>query len=126
MEKSRLTHNNVQEDILNQAKYLIPILVAPLAEGFKYLGFQLKPNVYSFQHWTASKKAEGIPLVKWTTIVLPKSKGGWGIKNPDLFCKALAAKCLWRMVENLDSLWGRTMRVKYCPLLNRGMVQATG
>ena len=54
-------------------------------------------------------------LVKWTKLVLPKSRGGWGIKNPDLFCKALGEKSLWRMVENPDSLWGRTMRVKYCP-----------
>ena len=53
--------------------------------------------------------------MKWTTVVLPKSKGDWEIKNPDLFCKALAAKYLWRMVENLGSLWRKTMRVKYCP-----------
>ena len=65
--------------------------------------------------WTTSTKAEGIPLVKWKKIVLPKSRAGWGIKNPDLFCKAMAAKSLWRMVENPDTLWGRTMREKYCP-----------
>ena len=65
--------------------------------------------------WTESKKAEGIPLVKWTTIVLPKCKGGRGIKNPELFSKALAAKYLWRMIENPKFLWGRTMRLKYCP-----------
>ena len=53
--------------------------------------------------------------MKWTTIVLPKSKGGWGIKNPDLFFKDLTAKYFWRMVENPESLWGKEMRVKYCP-----------
>ena len=55
-----------------------------------------------------------MPLEKWTTIVLPKSKGGWGIKNPELFCKALEEIVLWRMVENLESMWVRTMRIKYC------------
>ena len=60
-------------------------------------------------------KKKGFPLVKWMKIVLPKSRGGWGIKNLNLFCKALAAKSLWRLVENLDTLWGRIMREKYCP-----------
>ena len=51
-------------------------------------------------------KKEGIPMVKWTRLVLPKSRGGWGIKNLDLFCKELVAKSLWRLVENPETLWG--------------------
>ena len=54
-------------------------------------------------------------MVKWKKLVLPKSRGGWGIKNLDLFCKALVAKSFWRLVENPDTLWGRTMRKKYSP-----------
>ena len=42
-------------------------------------------------------------------VVLSKSK------NLDLFFKDLVAKSMWRLLENLDSLWGRTMRKKYYP-----------
>ena len=177
LEKSNLIHNNLDEDFITQAKSLIPVSISQIDEGFKYLGFHLKPNSYSTQDWmwlykkiesrillwtnhflsrggrlvllkavlqsipvywasiahipkgiiakirkkcinflwTTRSKKEGIPLVKWPKIVLPKSRGGWGIKNLDLFCKALAAKSLWRLVENPDMLWGRTLREKYFP-----------
>ena len=45
---------------------------------------------------------------------IPKELGGWGVKNPELFCRALAAKYLWRLVQNTDTLWGRVLCFKYC------------
>ena len=167
----------MNEEVITHARAIILVSISPVDEGFKYLGFHLKPNSYSTQDWmwlykkiegriamwtncflsrggrlvllkavlqsipvywasisyipngilakirkkcfsflwTTSTKIEGIPLVKWTKLVLPKSKGGWGIKNLDLFYKALAAKSLWRLVENPNTLWGRTLREKYCP-----------
>ena len=47
LEKSKLSHNNVNEDILTWTKDLIPVSITPMTEGFKYLGFQLKPNACS-------------------------------------------------------------------------------
>ena len=44
LEKSKLSYNNVQEDTLTQPKDLIPVSVAHLSKGFKYLGFVLKTN----------------------------------------------------------------------------------
>ena len=63
--------------------------------------------------WTVSKQNKGIPLVKWNIIAQPKVIGGWGIKNLPLFTKALAAKSLWRLIKNADSLWGRVVCSKY-------------
>ena len=74
---------------------------------------KIRKKCFSFL-WTSSKKAEGIPLVKWRVISLPKELGGWGIKNLDLFCKALAAKTMWRFFQNSESLWGRVILSKYC------------
>ena len=68
--------------------------------------------------WTLSKKNEGTPLTKWKTIALPKELGGWGIKNPMLFCRALAAKSLWRIFQNTNTLWGRVMCSKCWNILN--------
>ena len=47
---------------------------------------------------TASKHREGIPLAKWKSWVNLKELGGWGIKNPFLFCQYLATKFLWRLI----------------------------
>ena len=38
----------------------MPYILKPLSEGFKYLGFLLKPNAYSFKDWIwLYKKIEG-------------------------------------------------------------------
>ena len=74
---------------------------------------KIRKKCFSFL-WMARKQAEGIPLVKWRVISLPKVLGGWGVKNLELFCKAIAAKNLWRLFQNLGSLSGRIILSKYC------------
>ena len=39
LEKSKLSHNNINEEVLTQARELIPVSISPLNESFKYLGF---------------------------------------------------------------------------------------
>ena len=51
LENSKLSHNKVQEEILTQAKEIILVSLAPISKGFKYLGFELKPNAYSCKDW---------------------------------------------------------------------------
>ena len=51
LEKLKLSHNKVQEEMLTLDKEIISISVAPLSEGFKYLLFKLKPNAYSCKDW---------------------------------------------------------------------------
>ena len=65
--------------------------------------------------WTASKQIEGIALVKWKTLAKPKNLGGWGIKNLEWFTKALAAKTLWRLLQNAEKIWSKVIVAKYCP-----------
>jgi hypothetical protein len=48
------------------------------------------------------KKRIGVGL--WKNMALPKSFGGWGLKNPFLFSKALAAKNVWRLIQG-TCLW---------------------
>ena len=54
-------------------------------------------------------------MAKWKTLANLKEMGGWGIKNPFLFCQYLAAKTLWRLIKNPDSYWGKVLVSKYCP-----------
>ena len=49
MEKSNLIHNDFPEDMLQRSREIIPYQITLVEEGFKYMGFKLKPNCYSFQ-----------------------------------------------------------------------------
>jgi len=53
--------------------------------------------------------------VRWERIALPKSMGGWGLKNIFLFSKALVAKGGWRLIKT-TSLWTRVLSHKYMAL----------
>ena len=160
--------------MIQNAKQIIPFSTVSITEGFKYLGFFLKPNCYSFEYWVwlykkvearisawtniflsrggrlvllkvvlqsilvywesisyipkgiltkirkkcfsfprkANRQTKGIPLMKWSALTLPKELGGRGIKNHALFCKALAAKSLWRLAQSPYTMWGRVTSSK--------------
>ena len=98
--------------ILKAVLQSIPIYWASIAYIPKGILTKIRNKCLSFL-CTASKQAEGISLVKWRVIALPKELGGWGVKNMELFCKSLAAKNLWRLFKNLGSLRGRIILSKY-------------
>ena len=39
----------------------------------------------------------GLPWTSWKALENPKFAGGWGLKIPALFAKALAAKSVWNL-----------------------------
>jgi hypothetical protein len=49
--------------------------------------------------WLGDQKKKGLVLASWKKLVVPKASGGWGLKNPFLFSKALAAKNVWRILQ---------------------------
>ena len=49
--KSNLIHNDIPAKTIQRTSELIQYQISPVEEGFKYLGFTLKPNCYSFQDW---------------------------------------------------------------------------
>ena len=42
--------------------------------------------------WSGKLNSSGIPWTSWNILANPKSSGGWGLKVPIVFAKALAAK----------------------------------
>eukprot|EP00253_Pinus_taeda_P006554 PITA_06554 len=62
--------------------------------------------------WKGHHTRKKFAWVKWVTIARPKRWGGWGIKNLDLFAKALVAKLGWNLLTT-DSLWSRVSQRKY-------------
>jgi len=53
-----------------------------------------------------------MPWVWWERISLPKSFGGWALKNIFNFTKVLAAKVVWRLIAT-NSLWTDVVWHKY-------------
>ena len=99
---------------MKEVLHSIPVYWASIAYIPKGILTKIRKMCFSFL-WTTSKKSEGIPLAKWKFIAKPKELGGWGIKNLELFNKALAAKTMWRCIQNPESLWGRVIISKYYP-----------
>lgn len=54
----------------------------------------------------------------WYTICLSKAERGLGIKNYDLFNKALMSKWGWRILSERDSLWPNTPNFRYGDIEN--------
>ena len=49
VEKSILSENGLTEEVRSRIRAELPYIVKPMDKGFKYLGFVLKPNAYSFK-----------------------------------------------------------------------------
>ena len=61
IEESNLVYYEFSADMIQSAKDMSPFLDIQAKYGFKYLGFSLKPNSYSFQDWVwLYKKIENL------------------------------------------------------------------
>ena len=58
--------------------------------------------------WTGKKEKKVLPWIKWDQIARPKSLGGWGLKNTNIFAKALAAKEGCRIVTS-KIIWSKVV-----------------
>jgi len=62
--------------------------------------------------WSGGKENKYFHLCNFQSLAKPKNVGGWGIKNLDLFNKALAEKWLWRGLST-EGIWKKVIREKY-------------
>jgi len=62
--------------------------------------------------WKGNYEGRKLPWVSWRRIAIPKSLGGWGLKDIFTFSKALAGKVAWRLIST-SSLWTRVLIGKY-------------
>ena len=64
--------------------------------------------------WQGGKvQSKKFHLVKWETVKRPKFQGGLGIRDPELMCKAMGAKLVWRLVTGKKEWWKEVIRKKY-------------
>ena len=65
--------------------------------------------------WDDNEEKKKMAWVSWERISKPKASGGLGIRDFQKFNDALLAKIGWRLLENPESLLGKTLFGKYCP-----------
>ncbi|XP_018479690.1 uncharacterized mitochondrial protein AtMg00310-like [Raphanus sativus] len=64
--------------------------------------------------WDDSKGERKICWVAWDKMTKPKSLGGLGFRDVQLFNQALLAKIAWRILKKPNCLLARVLTGKYC------------
>ena len=65
--------------------------------------------------WGQKHQETKMAWVGWKTMCKPKSQGGMGFRNLQVFNLALLAKQAWRILTNPGSLVARILKAKYFP-----------
>jgi hypothetical protein len=71
----------------------------------------LRNRMFNFL-WKRNCDSHTMHLCSWERLSLPKSFGGWGIRNIFDFSKSLAANTLWRILMG-EGIWHRVIIDKY-------------
>lgn len=65
--------------------------------------------------WDDKDGKRKMAWISWEKLTLPKSDGGFGVRDIQAFNVAFLAKISWRLLENPEGLLGRTLLSKYFP-----------
>ncbi|XP_056688098.1 uncharacterized protein [Spinacia oleracea] len=63
--------------------------------------------------WTGHTDPSRKSLVVWHRLCLPRSAGGWNLKEMSLWNKAVVSKLLWALTHKMDKLWCRWVHAYY-------------
>ncbi|GAU20296.1 hypothetical protein TSUD_337770 [Trifolium subterraneum] len=64
---------------------------------------------------TNNNTTKGIHWLAWERLACPKAYGGLGFRNFEAFNKAMVAKQVWNIVQNLNSLVAKLIKARYFP-----------
>jgi hypothetical protein len=65
--------------------------------------------------WSGKIDKRGFHWQSWEKMAIPKSQGGMGFREFELFNDAMVAKQAWRLLEILNSLCARVLQGRYYP-----------
>jgi len=87
--------------------YLFSILAAP-----KWVIKRIKDLQRNFLWGSAATKRKWA-LINWTTVCMPKDKGGIGLRDPIQSNAIMGAKLWWQWLSNTDKPWATIWTAKY-------------
>jgi hypothetical protein len=64
--------------------------------------------------WGSTDERKKMHMVSWDKVCRPRELGGLGLYSAKARNLALLAKLNWRVMEEPDSLWAKTLIAKYC------------
>ncbi|XP_018474023.1 uncharacterized protein LOC108845291 [Raphanus sativus] len=64
--------------------------------------------------WDVKPEIQKMCWISWNKLTYPKSAGGLGFREIEVFNDALLAKHAWRLMKNPTSLLGKILLNKYC------------
>ena len=62
--------------------------------------------------WVGNSDSSGMVWTSWKSLACQKNLGGWGLKIPVVFAKALATKNVWNLIQG-SGLWVQIALQKY-------------
>jgi ribonuclease HI len=65
--------------------------------------------------WGSSEDRKRMHMVGWDKVCQPRDKGGLGLHLTRSRNIALLAKLNWRVMEDAEALWSKSLKSKYCP-----------
>lgn len=63
--------------------------------------------------WTGSSGTSKKASVAWATVFLPRSAGGWNMKDLTVWNQAAITKLLWALEHKKEKLWVRWLDAYY-------------
>jgi len=99
---------------LTLAKYVLeslPVYWLSLFKLPKAIFQGLRRRVTSFI-WSGNGSDNKIHLARWDLLTKPKTYGGWGLRDLELFGRGLRMKSCWRALHSAN-LWSRVLIDKY-------------
>ncbi|XP_071683220.1 uncharacterized protein [Lolium perenne] len=63
--------------------------------------------------WEGADPKRKYHLVNWPAVCRPKEVGGLGLLNTTKMNLALLLKWIWRLYQDVDTIWARIIRAKY-------------
>lgn len=89
----------------------LPVYWLTLARVHVHVHNRICSIIFNFL-WSVGSESSGTHLVAWDQLALPRSCGGWGIRNPLWVAQDIHLKSLWRALTHSD-FWRCIMREKY-------------
>src|ERR1044072_6767781 len=99
---------------------ILSLLFSGSKKGVKR-GYVLNEEFYVGGGGETNKK---VAWVKWSQVCWPRELGGLGVKDLDLFNKALIGKWRWRLFHDRGGLWRSVLWARYATDVNTGCFEA--
>ncbi|KAM2666646.1 hypothetical protein EV2_018455 [Malus domestica] len=108
---SRINSSTYME-VVNKVQTKLPVSTCDLIDGLnrKFL-------------WGSFEVKSKTCLVRWSSVCLPKNKGGLGLKRMKYMNVALLANSSWRLLQRDDGLWASTFRGNYLSGVNSDILK---